>query len=93
MRVILGLCAGIAAPLTAFAETPVERGKYLVQGIMGCGNCHTPMGPEGPDLAKDLAGRLVEKNAGFTAIAANITPGGRVADWTDAELSRAIREG
>ena len=93
MRVILGLCAGIVAPLTAFAETPVERGEYLVQGIMGCGNCHTPMGPEGPDLAKDLAGRLVEKNAGFTAIAANITPGGRVADWTDAELGRAIREG
>jgi mono/diheme cytochrome c family protein len=29
----------------------------------------------------------------FTAIAPNITPGGRVAQWSDAELTKAIREG
>jgi mono/diheme cytochrome c family protein len=29
----------------------------------------------------------------FTAIAPNITPGGPVAAWSDAELARAIREG
>lgn len=26
----------------AVAETPSERGAYLVRGIAGCGNCHTP---------------------------------------------------
>ena len=27
------------------AETPVARGSYLVNGILTCGNCHTPKGP------------------------------------------------
>lgn len=85
------LGAGFAG--TAAAETPMERGEYLVRGPAGCGNCHTPIGPEGFDMSKELAGRLVEKNEHFTAIAPNITPGGRVAEWTDEELARAIREG
>lgn len=77
----------------AFAETPVERGEYLVEGPMGCGNCHTPFGPNGPAMDQHLGGRLVEDNEMFTAYAMNITPGGTPASWTDAELGRAIREG
>ncbi len=88
-------CALIGAGLagTAAAETQVERGEYLVRGPAGCGNCHTPIGPEGFDMSRELAGRLVEKNEHFTAYAPNITPGGRIAGWTDEELARAIREG
>ncbi len=81
----------VASPLVA--ETPEERGEYIVQGPGGCGNCHTPIGPNGFIMDQDLGGRLVEKNDMFTAIAPNITPGGRVADWSDEELGRAIREG
>ena len=33
---------------SALAEASLERGEYLVQGLMGCGNCHTPIGPQGP---------------------------------------------
>jgi mono/diheme cytochrome c family protein len=44
-------------------------------------------------MSKELAGRLVEKNEHFTAVAPNITPAGRVATWTDEQLARAIREG
>lgn len=84
----LALCASAAA-----ADTPVERGEYLVRGPAACGNCHTPFGPDGFDMGKELGGRLVEKLDIFTAIAPNITPGGRVAGWTDEELARAIREG
>ncbi|MCT8162027.1 cytochrome c [Pseudoruegeria sp. SHC-113] len=80
-------------PHVSPAETPAERGAYLVRGIAGCGNCHTPFGAEGPDMGKELAGRLVEQNEMFTAVAPNITPAGRIADWSDAELARAIREG
>ncbi|KNG94908.1 c-type cytochrome [Pseudaestuariivita atlantica] len=81
-------------PITpALAAPSLERGEYLVQGPGGCGNCHTPIGPDGFVMAQDLGGRLVEKNPAFTAIAPNITPAGRVADWSDAELARAIREG
>lgn len=78
---------------SAAAEPSVERGAHLVQGPMGCGNCHTPIGPNGFVMEQDLGGRLVEQNEAFTAIAPNITPGSRVAGWSDAELARAIREG
>lgn len=77
----------------AAAETPVERGDYLVRGIMGCGNCHTPLGPEGFVEEMELAGRLVEEIDEFTAYAPNITPAGRVSEWSDDELKQAIREG
>jgi len=82
-----------AGSLPCLAAPSVERGEYLVQGPAGCGNCHTPLGPDGFVMEQDLAGRLVEKNDQFTAIAPNITPASRVADWSDEELARAIREG
>ncbi|MCE0506638.1 cytochrome c [Roseivivax sp. GX 12232] len=84
----LALLAGPAA-----SESAEARGKYLVEGLMGCGNCHTPLGPQGFEADLALGGRLVEKNEMFTAVAPNITPGGRVAEWSDAELAVAIREG
>jgi mono/diheme cytochrome c family protein len=95
MRITLlaGVLASAAGVMPALAETPVERGEYLVRGPMGCGNCHTPLGPEGPVAGQELAGRLVDDNPAFTAFAPNITPGGPVAAWSDEDLARAIREG
>lgn len=92
---IFGLTAFVTAMACSAAqsETLVERGEYLVQGPGGCGNCHTPLGPDGPIWSQDLGGRLVEKNEAFTAYAPNITPASRIAEWSDAELARAIREG
>lgn len=86
---IVALIAGNAA----LAEPTLERGEYLVEGPAGCGNCHTPMGPQGPIMDMNLSGRLVEETPAFTAVAPNITPGGRVSAWTDDEFARAIREG
>lgn len=85
--------AFVAAAGLAGADSPEERGEYLVRGIMGCGNCHTPLGPNGFLMEQELAGRLVEDAEPFTAYAPNITPAGVVADWSDEELGRAIREG
>ena len=59
-----GACLGFAALLaagpatTAVAQTPVERGSYLVNTVMTCHNCHTPMGPNGPQFDKALSGGL-----------------------------------
>ncbi|MDJ0827123.1 MAG: cytochrome C [Rhodobacter sp.] len=91
---LIGLIAlfGLTASL-AQAEPSVARGEYLVRGPGGCGNCHTPIGPNGFLMDQELGGRLVEQNEMFTAIAPNITPGSRVAEWSDADLGRAIREG
>jgi mono/diheme cytochrome c family protein len=51
------------ATLTVTATQPaptkeeiVAHGKYIVEGIGGCNDCHTPMGPNGPDMTKMLAG-------------------------------------
>ena len=85
--------AAMALPFSAVAEPSLERGEYLVRGPAACGNCHTPQGPNGPDLSNELGGFMVEKNEAFEAWAVNITPGARVAEWTDEELARAIREG
>ncbi len=90
---ILFAFALVLSTSQALAETLLERGEYLVRGPMGCGNCHTPLGPDGPVAGQELTGRLVDKNEAFTAIAPNITPAGRVAGWTDAQLAVAIREG
>ncbi len=87
------LAALLALTGMASAETALERGEYLVRGPMGCGNCHTPMGPQGEIQGQELAGRLVEETADYTAIAPNITPAGAVGKWSDAELAKAIREG
>lgn len=47
LTIILGsLCV---AATGAAAETPVERGSYLVNAVMVCDGCHTPRGPS--DLA------------------------------------------
>ncbi|MCW3476517.1 cytochrome c [Limobrevibacterium gyesilva] len=95
---LLGLLA-LACALTttaAQAQSPLERGRYLVETIAGCGNCHTPQGPNGPLPGRSLAGGMVvEDNPAFTAIASNITPDRKtgIGAWTDEQIFRAIREG
>ena len=87
------LSAGFAA-----AQSPgsVERGRYLMQGVVACGNCHFPRGPQGqPLFERGLSGGMVFDEAPFRAVAANITPDPEtgIGKWTDAQLARAIREG
>jgi cytochrome c553 len=36
----------LAASATATAQTSLERGRYLVDTVMTCHNCHTPRGPK-----------------------------------------------
>jgi mono/diheme cytochrome c family protein len=62
----------IAAP--AYAEMPIERGRYLVESLAACGNCHTPRGPDGPQMDKYLAGGEHLKGKDFDAVGSNITP-------------------
>jgi mono/diheme cytochrome c family protein len=93
MRLIVSALLLLSTASLAFAEPSVERGEYLVRGPAGCGNCHTPQTPKGPDLSNELGGFLIAKEPAFVAWASNITPGGRIANWSDDELAKAIREG
>lgn len=82
-------------PAAAGAETPVERGRYLVEVIGACANCHTPKGPQGDIAARHLAGGFEIREEFGTAVASNITADAAtgIGAWTDGEIIRAIREG
>ena len=83
-----------ASPLAA--ETLLERGTYLVRGIVACGNCHSPKTPAGgPAPGMELAGGFLIEFDKFTAYASNITPDAEtgIGTWSDAEIMTAIREG
>lgn len=99
MRELIGLvslCLVVAAAAPAAGETPVERGRYLVEVLGACGNCHTRKGPTGDLPGQHLAGGFgLEEEMLGTWVAPNITPDPEtgIGRWTDAELIRAIREG
>ena len=89
-----------AAVLLAFgsaaAETLAERGDYLVNSILACGNCQTPKTPVGVPIAeKALSGGLSFTTPAFDATAANITPDREtgIGSWSDDEIKRALTEG
>lgn len=98
MQTLAVALAAMLITLPAFAQADaarVERGRYLVEGIAGCGNCHTPQGPQGPVAGKALAGGLPFREKVFTAYSSNITPDPEtgIGRWTDAQIATAIREG
>ena len=80
----------------ALAETPLERGTYLVRSIAACGNCHTPKGPDGDLPGMELAGMTYKDSEGkviyqFPNITPDLETG--VGGWTHEQLVVAIREG
>jgi mono/diheme cytochrome c family protein len=81
----------------ALAETPVERGKYLVQ-ISGCSDCHTPGGMLGQaDPKRYLGGSDVGFGdpASGVWIGGNLTPDKEtgLGKWSKAEIVTAITKG
>jgi mono/diheme cytochrome c family protein len=80
----------------ARAETPVERGAYLVNSIMACGNCHTPRGPGGVlQMDKQLSGGLRFDEPVFDVTASNITPDPEtgIGRWSDADIKKLMTTG
>ena len=81
----------------ASAETPVERGRYLVTTIGGCGNCHTPRDSTGKPIAgRELAGGFEFDDPGVGHIVGtNITPDPEtdIGNWTEAQIVTALRDG
>jgi len=85
-----------AAQASFAAETPLERGKYLMNSIVACGNCHTPKGPNGKAIAgKELSGGDPINAPVFRAMPGNITPDKEtgIGNWTDDQITDAIRNG
>lgn len=73
-------------------ETPVERGRLLVEGAGHCGECHTPRDRLG-GLMRDrwLAGAPNPEGAGRVP---NITPGGdNISQWSAADIAYYLESG
>lgn len=79
----------------SLAETQLERGAYLVNGVMACANCHTPLDANGPVLSKALAGGRVFDTPAFKVHASNITPDKEtgIGKWSDTELKTFLTTG
>src|SRR5580658_2184174 len=73
----------------------VKRGDYLVNGIMTCGNCHSPKGLPAAIEGKDFSGGLSWDEPPFKVIAPNITPDKDtgIGSWTDADIKKLMRTG
>jgi len=97
IRFMTALCAALAAMLgAAYAQSDlVKRGDYLVNGILTCGNCHTPKGPNGDIKEKAFSGGLSWDEPPFKVTAPNITPDKEtgIGAWTDAQLKTLLRTG
>jgi mono/diheme cytochrome c family protein len=81
---------------SAQAQAPVERGKYLVNTILTCQNCHTPKGERGaPVFERDLSSGLTWDEPPFKVTASNITQDKEtgIGSWTDADIKNALRKG
>lgn len=85
---------GISAP---DASDPGARGAYLVNSVMGCTDCHTPLDPAtgAPQMDKYLAGRQPYEGPWGIVYGGNITPDDEtgIGTWTDEEVKRAITTG
>src|ERR1700736_2366677 len=85
-----------------FERTPERqaRGNYLVNGVLGCVECHSQLSAEpqpgmAPVVTHKGSGRVMIKQGGFVLAASNITPDAETGagNWTDDQFARAIREG
>ena len=97
LRIIAALFFAFAVTFgSARADTDlVKRGDYLVNGILTCGNCHTPKGANGDISERAFSGGLSWDEPPFKVTAPNITQDKEtgIGNYTDAELKEVLRKG
>jgi mono/diheme cytochrome c family protein len=97
LRFTLPFVIGLAAScgVAAAQSDLLKRGEYLVNGILTCGNCHTPKGPTGEIADKAFSGGLSWDEPPFKVTAPNITQDKDtgIGNYTDAELKEVMRKG
>jgi len=96
VALVVLMATGLGAA-TARAESPGERGKYLV-GIMDCTGCHTTGALAGqPDPTHFLAGSDIGFEIPGLGIfyPPNLTPDGKtgLGTWSEQDIATALRTG
>jgi mono/diheme cytochrome c family protein len=87
--------SALAQSGNAAGQSLVERGNYLVNTVLTCGNCHTPKGPNGDIADKAFSGFLHFDEPPFKVTASNITQDKDtgIGNWTDAQIKTVLRKG
>jgi mono/diheme cytochrome c family protein len=97
IRFVTTLLAAFAVTLgVANAQSDlIKRGDYLVNGILTCGNCHSPKGPTGDIPGKLFSGGLSWDEPPFKVTAPNMTQDKDtgIGAWTDAQIKTLMRTG
>lgn len=97
MRVgLMGIVLLIAVMGKVNAETPLERGSYLVNAVMACDGCHTSRGPNGLIMEQRFSGgSQTWDEPTYTVKGANISPDRYtgIGMWSDDDIKRALTEG
>jgi mono/diheme cytochrome c family protein len=79
------------------SSDPVALGAYLVNTVMSCADCHTPLDETTGEPLFDqwLAGGQPWEGPWGIVYGGNITPHEEtgIGTWTDEEIARAVREG
>ena len=80
---IVAAHSSLAAPAKSASKQQIARGEYLVKGVAGCPDCHTPMNEKGEFVrGKWLQGAKL-----------NFAPTVPVPNWADASPNIAGLEG
>jgi mono/diheme cytochrome c family protein len=91
---LLALASSVAAA-QAQNGASVARGKYLVDTVMTCHNCHTPRGPNGLAMDKALSGGARFDERPFDVYAANITSDREtgIGSWSVDDIKKLLTTG
>ena len=88
--------ATLALVTSAAAQSPVERGGYLVNAVMACDGCHTPRGPNGLVMEKRFSGgSQTWADPAYTVKGSNITPDREtgIGKWSETAIKISLTEG
>jgi mono/diheme cytochrome c family protein len=91
---VLALASSVAAA-QAQNGASLARGKYLVDTVMTCHNCHTPRGPNGLVMDKALSGGARFDEPPFDVYAANITSDREtgIGTWSIDDIKKLLTTG
>jgi mono/diheme cytochrome c family protein len=100
-QIAIGLFALASSVAAAQAQNGAQngallaRGKYLVDTVMTCHNCHTPRGPNGLAMDKALSGGLRFDEPPFDVTASNITSDKEtgIGSWSEADIKKFLTTG
>ena len=92
------VAAAMMAAAAQASDRQIVRGRYLVENVAMCGDCHTPRGAMGqPDLAKPLAGMVLEfRPTSMVPDWAEEAPGiagPQARGWTRVQMVRFLKTG